>query len=34
MLVDMLGQRRPISWQTSQLKLAISGSPQYLLLAD
>jgi hypothetical protein len=33
-LVDMLGQPKPISWQTDQLKLAISGSPQYLLLAD
>jgi len=33
-LVDMLGQGRPISWQTDQLKLTISGSPQYLLLAD
>ena len=33
-LVDMLGQSKPISWQTDQLKLAVSGSPQYLLLAD
>jgi len=33
-LVDMLGRRTPISRQTDQLKLAISGSPQYLLLAD
>ena len=33
-LVDMLGQSKHISWQTDQLRLAISGSPQYLLLAD
>jgi hypothetical protein len=33
-LVDMLGQSKPISWQADQLKLVISGSPQYLLLAD
>ncbi len=33
-LVDMLGQPRPFSRQTDQLKLAVSGSPQYLLLAD
>lgn len=33
-LVDMLGQRRHLSWQAGQLKLAISGSPQYLLVGD
>jgi hypothetical protein len=33
-LVDMLGQSRHFSWPTDQLKLAVSGSPQYLLLAD
>ncbi len=33
-LVDMLGQSRHISWQADQLKLAVSGSPQYLLFAD
>jgi hypothetical protein len=33
-LVDMLGQNKPVSWQADQLKLVISGSPQYLLLAD
>ncbi len=33
-LVDMLGQSRRISWQADHLRLAISGSPQYLLLAD
>jgi len=31
-LVDMLGQSRPISWQGNQLKLTVSGSPQYLLV--
>ncbi len=33
-LVDMLGQTKPVSWQADQPKLAVSGSPQYLLLAD
>lgn len=33
-LIDMRGQSRPISWQTNQLKLAVSGSPQILLIAD
>jgi hypothetical protein len=33
-LVDTLGQRKAISWQSDQLKLPVSGSPQYLLLAD
>lgn len=33
-LVDMLGQSKHISWQDNQLKLALSGSPQYLLIAD
>jgi hypothetical protein len=33
-LVDMLGQSKPISWQNNQLKLPISGSPQYVLIAD
>jgi hypothetical protein len=33
-LVDLLGQRKDISWPSGQLKLSVSGSPQYLLLAD
>jgi hypothetical protein len=30
----MLGQSRHISWQENQLKLVLSGSPQYLLIGD
>jgi hypothetical protein len=33
-LIDMLGQSKPVSWQADQLKLAVSGSPQYLIIAD
>jgi hypothetical protein len=33
-LVDMLGQSKPVSWPTDPRKLTVSGSPQYLLLAD
>jgi len=33
-LVDLLGQRKDISWPSGQLKLSISGRPQYLLVAD
>jgi len=33
-LIDMLGQSRHIAWQSGELKLSISGSPQFLLLAD
>ena len=33
-LVDLLGQRKNLSWPAGQLKLTISGSPQYLLIAD
>lgn len=33
-LVDMLGQSKRTSWQPNQLKLTVSGSPQYLLIAD
>jgi hypothetical protein len=33
-LVDMLGQSKPISWQADQLRLTVSGSPQYLLVTD
>ncbi len=33
-LVDIQGQKKDISWPTNQLRLTISGSPQYLLIAD
>jgi hypothetical protein len=33
-LVNLSGQRKDISWPSGQLKLSISGSPQYLLIAD
>lgn len=33
-LIDLLGRRKDISWPSGQLKLSISGSPQYLLIAD
>jgi hypothetical protein len=33
-LVDLLGQRKDISWPSGQLKLSISGSPQVLLITD
>ncbi len=33
-LVDLLGQRKDLSWPTGQLKLTISASPQYLIIAD
>jgi polysaccharide biosynthesis protein PslG len=33
-LVDMLGQSKHISWPDHQLKLVLSGSPQYLLIAN
>jgi polysaccharide biosynthesis protein PslG len=33
-LVDLLGQRKDLSWPAGQLKLSISGSPQVLLIAD
>jgi len=31
-LVDMLGSKTEISWQTAELKIRLSPSPQYLLL--
>ncbi len=31
-LVDMLGQSKPITWPSGQLKLILSGSPQYVLI--
>jgi len=32
-LVDMLGSKTEISWQTAKLKIRLSPSPQYLLIA-
>jgi len=33
-LVELPGQSKRISWPSNQLKLTLSGSPQYLLLGD
>jgi hypothetical protein len=33
-LIDTLGGQKQISWQPNQLKLSLSASPQYVLLAD
>ena len=32
MLIDMLGDKKPLSWPENALKLTISQAPQYILI--